>query len=195
MSEDGPEISQTRTKKRTWEEGEISEIDEEEVQQQIPEKPITTETKDLILTLIADPKINDPDKYLPLITKISALTEPQAIAYLECLTLSRNVKNHGKLSDKALSFLSNYVCHPNDQETRKLICEDETIRDGLAYAIGYLVCLFGRYAPLVLAGIYGASSWGTHYNFKKHSAKPTVQDDLLRPKSNGENNNIRENVS
>jgi hypothetical protein len=137
----------------------------------------------------------DPEKYLPLIQKISQLTETQALAYLECLNVSKNVKNHSKLSERLTDFLSTYVCHPSDTATKKLICEDDTIRDGMSYGIGYLVSLFGKYAPLVLMSIYAAASWGSHYTFKKPSPKPTVPNDFLCPKSKGEDNNIRENVS
>jgi len=182
-------------KKRTFRETEISEIDSDSEAGKENDKPLTEGTKNLILTLIADPSINDPEKYLPLINKISLLSEQQALAYLECLNVSKNVKNHGKLSEKLTNYLSNYVCHPNDHDMKKLIAEDETIKDGMAYGIGVLLSLFGRYAPLVLIAIYGTTSWGSNYTFKKPSPKPTVPDDLLRPKSNGENNNLRENVS
>jgi hypothetical protein len=52
----GPQISEIPTKKRTWEETEILD-EEEESEDGVNDKPITTATKDLILTLVADPTV------------------------------------------------------------------------------------------------------------------------------------------
>jgi hypothetical protein len=190
MSDGDPQEISKKSKKRAWEETQIEEkVDEDEADVAV-EKPISESTKNLIYALIADPSVTDPEKYLPLIEKISTMTEDQGLAYLECLTVFKNVKVHSHLSKQALVFLCRLVCHPNDIVTQEIISNDQAVIDGIAFVIGKAVSMFGRLAPFVLLTLYGGASWASHYQFKKASPKPTVSDDNLREKPNGENNNF-----
>lgn len=159
--------------------------------------PITRRTRNLIYQMWSNIAVENPDKYLSLVDKISKLTEAQAIAYYESMEASRNAKVHSHLSKRLLHYLSNKIMHPLDEEGKKELIEDLHVQSelnaGLSLALSY-VHPFS--VPIVLA-IY---SFASHLYYGQKSkvniggtyetriTSSTLQNDGMRQESNGENN-------
>ena len=176
-----------KTKKRTFREAEIEEGQEEE---EIICEPIKNSTKKEIFNLLGYNVSKEAEALIPTIKKVSEFSEEDGKTFLDCLYTTQHCKLNGALSKTLVVFLSRAITHPNDKSTFLDIQNDDNIKDGISQWIGWFLMKFGNFAPLIILGLYGGTSWLNHYDFKKTPARPTVSDDNLREKPNGQDNNV-----
>jgi hypothetical protein len=174
------------------------DTDESESEEEDNEGPITRRTRNLIYQMWGNIAVENPDKYLQLVDKISKLTEAQAIAYYESMEASRNAKVHTHLSKRILNYLANKIMHPNDEDGRKELQEDIHVQSEMSSWLSYGLSYTHPFSvPLVLV-IYSLASH-IYYGKKNvlniggttqtiSTAPSTIQNDGMRQESNGENN-------
>lgn len=141
-----------RTFSETFQEEETEEEDPEETQ------PCTKETRDNIYNLWSQAWDENGEKLLPLVQKVSAMSESQAKAYLQCLKAIHSRSMHKHLSEKILYFLANLICHPLDITTPIAIQEDEYLKTGTSLWVSDLLSLVGKVGTILLLFAYGGLS-------------------------------------
>jgi hypothetical protein len=192
-------------KKRTFdevhEETEINEEDEEGAQ------PCSKKTKDDIYNLWTHSWHEEGEKLLPLVQKLSAMTESEAKAYLACLKAVSSRSAHKHLTDRLLMYMSNFSCHPNDVITPIHMQEDEYLKTGASMLVSDFLGYLGRIGFVALLFAYAGTSRYFHRQeaHRKRTklsiageAGPTteaLQVDGVRPGGDGENHSHGEAIN
>lgn len=166
-------------------------VDEQPEDETINVKPAT---KEAIYRLWSASGGEQSNELLPLVEKVSKLTEAQAKAYLECLQAFNAQKSHKHLSNRVITFLSHLVCHPKDPLTRLAMEEDVFLVNGIANGISDLLFYLGQISIPILICTYGTFSWYTarqwereHPNENKTGAPvSSIQNDGVSEVSNGQ---------
>lgn len=180
-----------KNNKRTY-----SEVFQEKVVEEVNEDELTTvkpSTKEAIYRLWSASGGEHSNELLPLVEKVSKLTEAQAKAYLECLQAFNAQKSHKHLSNRVLSFISQMVCHPKDPLTRLAMEEDIFLVNGIANGISDMLFYLGQISIPILIATYGSFSWYTarqwereHPSDKTGAAVSSIQNDGISAVSNGQ---------
>lgn len=179
-------------KKRTYtelhEEETVSEEDEEE------EQPVTKKTKDQIYHLWSQNWEQKGTELLPIVQKLSTMSEEEAKAYLAVLQAVHSKNAHKHITDKILYFVSTIVCHPKDALTPLAMQEDEYLKSGTSLMVSDFLTFLGRMGYLALLVAYGGTSRYLYQEAKSKTVTPpgvateTVQDDGVRARGDGEDN-------
>jgi hypothetical protein len=192
-------------KKRTFTRlNEDEDTEEEENESQSEENgPITRRTRDLIYEMWANIAVENPDKYLKLVEKISKLTEAQAKAYYESLEASRRMKVHCSLSEKLLKYTSGKILHPDDLDGKKELENDIHLKSEISSWISHSLSYVYPFSVPVVLAIYSFTSHWYYGELQRHSRNAPVQNektttndstektfssDGVRQESNGQNN-------
>lgn len=185
-----------KTQKRTY-----TEAFEEDVDSDTEDKdtPASHKTKEEIYRVWQDVNHAETEKLLPLIEKVSKLSEAQANVYLNCLKAINSQTVHKHLSSRVLSFLAQGLCHPDDILTPQAMQQDPYVLNGISMFVSDLLSVVGRFSLPLLLSAYGVTSW-YYYNqptvskkeIKTGQATPgastsTIQNDGVCPVTNGEN--------
>jgi len=190
------------TQKRTFTEAFNEEVHSDDTDdEQLPASAKTKEEIYRVWTSVCNEKA---DEVLPLVEKVSRLSENQAKAYLQCLKAVNSQYIHKHLSSRLLTFFSNSVCHPDDRITPQAMEADPYLLNGISMLVSDGLTFFGRYALPMLLSAYAGTSW---YYYKSVSRKnereskrsrqdegpsggivtSTVQTDGMREIADGEN--------
>lgn len=179
-------------KKRTYtelhEEDTVSEEDEED------EQPVTKKTKEQIYHIWSQAWEEKGAELLPIVQKLSTMSESEAKAYLAVLQAVHSKNVHKHITDKILYFISNIVCHPKDALTPLAMQEDEYLKSGTSLMVSDFLTWLGRMGYLALVFAYGGTSRYLYQDARPKqvtspgAATETVQTDGVRPVGDGENN-------
>jgi hypothetical protein len=155
---DDPIQKKKRTFKEAFEEKEVSETEEDETQQ----IPCKKKTRDEIYNLWAQKWDKDGKDLLPIVQKLSTMSESEAQAYLACLKAMHSRSVHQHLSSKMLTIVSHIVCHPNDITTPLAMQEDEYLVTGVSLFVNDVLTALGKFGLLILIFLYASASRITH---------------------------------
>lgn len=126
-------------------------------------KPIPPSTRiqhERIFELLASLKsIIHPDQLTSIMGRIKKMNFDEAETYILCLKGIRQSRLTGGLSARLLSITSEYLLHPDDDETLEDMLNDHILRDEIGDSIGDLLAVIGKLAGPLLMGTYIATSW------------------------------------
>jgi len=169
-------------KKRTYTElhEEETQTEEEDEEQ---EKPASSKTKEQIYHLWTQAWEEKGAELLPLVQKLSTMSEAEAKAYLGVLQAVHSKNVHKHITDKILYFISNIVCHPKDALTPLAMQEDQYLKSGTSLMVSDFLTFLGRMGYLALVFAYGGTSRYLHQDARSKtvvqagSVTETVQTD------------------
>lgn len=187
-----PIKTQKRTYKDAFEESVDSDTEDKDT-------PASNKTKEEIYRMWEHTDQEESEKLLPLIEKVSKLSEAQANVYLNCMKAINSQKVHRHLSSRVLCFFSEMLCHPDDVITPQAMQEDPYVVNGISLFVSDILSVVGKFSLPLLLTAYAGTSW---YYFNQPTTKtkekkvsgtpgvptPTVQNDGVRPVTDGENN-------
>lgn len=183
-----------KTKKRTYQQ--VHEEDEEEEEEdEDAQKPCSKKTRDKIYQIWTQAWEERGAELLPLVQKLSTMSEAEAKAYLACLQACHSRSIHQHISAKILEAGSVLLCHPNDALTPLAMQEDDYLKSGISLLVSDCLSFLGRmgFAALLLA--YAGASRYTHRETRSKPviektgiATETVSTDGLRQGGDGEDN-------
>jgi len=155
------------TKKRTYsetfnEDTESEEDDDAKIQ-------CTKATRDEIYRVWTEAWDSKGEELLPLVQKLSKMSEQQAKAYLTCLKAVQSRIAHASLSKRMLTFISEYLCHPDDPLTPLAMQDDAYLNNGIQMFTSDILSALGKIGIVALLFIYGATS--RYYHRKEHYEK------------------------
>lgn len=187
-----------KTQKRSYTEAFEEQVDDEEEEDDKNDmRSATHKTKDEIYRIWTSVCNEKSEELLPLVEKLSRLTESQALAYLACLKAVNSQTVHKHLSLRLLIFLSRGLCHPDDAVTPLAMEQDPFLINGISLLVSDILTAVGRLALPLLLSAYAGTSW---YWFrtkaieeKKTSgsrttrvAEAAIQNDGVCPVTNGQ---------
>lgn len=184
-------------KKRTFQKAFEEEEDEEEDQDAT--KPCSKETKEAIYTLWTQAWDEKGEELLPLVQKLSNMSEQEAKAYLACLKAVHSRSVHKHISSKLLGGISRFICHPSDAVTPLIMEEDKYLIQNMSLMVSDVLTKIGRIGFFMLIFAYGGTSRYFHAERRKPPAPPisaantAISTDGLRQGGDGENNAHAEN--
>lgn len=137
----------------------VTQAFEDSVKSDIENVAITPKTKQRIMRIASSLSKTNPDIYLPLIKKLSGITEAEAQQYLDCLEACRNKEAYSALSARVIDTISDIIIHPEDDETRMDMQQDEVLKSLMGHQVGTILEMAGGAALLFLLIFYGLTSW------------------------------------
>jgi hypothetical protein len=184
-----------KTQKRTYKEAFEEEVDTDAEDQ---DTPASGKTKEEIYRIWQHVNYDESEKLLPLIEKVSQLSQAQADVYLSCLKAINSQTVHKHLSSRVLNFFSQWLCHPDDILTPKAMQEDPYVINGISLFVSDILSLVGKFSLPLLLTAYATTSWyyfnqpTTTRKEKKNNTTPgaptsTIQNDGVCPVTDGEN--------
>lgn len=179
-------------KKRTYQQVHEEETESEENEDDI--KPCTKKTKDEIYSVWNQAWEEKGAELLPLVQKLSTMSESEAKAYLACLKAVHSRVAHKHITDKVLQITSQILCHPNDALTPLAMQEDEFLKSGTSLLVAEFLGFLGKLGFFALLAGYAGTSRYLHRTTvsktivdKTGAATETVQDDGVCEGRDGEN--------
>lgn len=149
-----------KTQKRSYTEAFEEKVDNEsEEDNQNDLRSATHKTKDEIYRIWTSVCNEKSEELLPLVEKLSRLTESQALAYLACLKAVNSQSVHKHLSLRLLVFLSRGLCHPEDDITPIAMEQDPFLINGISLVVSDILTAVGRLALPLLLSAYAGTSW------------------------------------
>lgn len=191
------------TQKRTYTNTFVEDVDSSDNEDE--ESPATHKTKEEIYRTWSSVSNEKTEELLPLVERLSKLTEAQAKAYLACLKAMHSQTIHKHLSSRLITFLAYNVCHPKDILTPTAMIEDAFLVNGISLFVSDIMTAVGRLALPLLLSAYAGTSWywysrkfeksnfceeckeNKNETIKAGAATSTVQNDGVRSVSNGQN--------
>jgi len=184
-----------RTFKQAFEEKEEESEDEEQT------KLCTKETREQIYALWSQACEEKGKELLPLVQKLSTMSESEAKAYLSCLKAVHSKSVHSHITSRILEFVSYTACHPHDVVTPLAMQQDEYLSSGISLLVGDFLSTIGRLGIIALLFVYAGSSRYTYGEKKKGpltnkergivptsgAPEETLSIDGMRESRNGEN--------
>lgn len=137
----------------------VTQAFEDEVVNESDEVPISQRTKQKIMRISSSLSKTNPDIYLPLIKKLSNLSELEAQQYLDCLEACRNKEAYSALSARVIDTISDIIIHPEDDETREDMQQDQILQALMGHQVGSVLEMAGGAALIFLLIFYGLTSW------------------------------------
>lgn len=179
------------TQKRTFTEAFEEDVDSKSDNED-EEIAATHATKEEIYRVWTSVCAEKSEELLPLVEKVSKLSEAQAKAYLTCLKAVNSQSIHKHLSLRLLVFLAGHLCHPEDSITPTAMEEDPFLLNGISMFVSDILGKVGRFGLPLLLSAYAGTSW---YWFRKKKtprvpvgASPsTISNDGMRSIPDGEN--------
>ena len=153
-------------KKRTYTET-FEEKEDEETEDDEQTIPCSKQTREEIYNLWSQKWDQDGEKLLPIVQKLSTMSEAEAKAYLACLKAMHGRSVHKHLTSRVLSVISHMVCHPHDVTTPLAMQEDEYLITGVSLCVSDVLAALGKLGLLLLLFLYASSSRFTHQERKK----------------------------
>lgn len=148
------------SKKRTVEQAFEDDVEEKDPNES---KPITQQTKKSILRIAATLINSDPKHYLPIVEKLRKMTESEALLYLECLEAQHNTETYGALTMRVVETLADIIVHPEDNETKSEMLDDQVLHNLTSQKVGKLLETAGNAGLFFLLSFYGITSWSRRY--------------------------------
>lgn len=161
-----PHLEEFLAEPLTHEHGErkgVAILDEEGLEEEEPsigEQASTTGQRDEIYRLIGQTTgQNPPPKALEIVDRIKKLNFAEAQSYLECLNAVKDQQFSYGVTQRTMSMITHGLVYPGDEETEKLVSQDEILMAEMNVTFGNIISKIGRLKGPFMYGLYLCYSW------------------------------------
>lgn len=158
------------------------EIPDEELEEDIPDKPISENTKKRIIGRFMNCLNSDPDncgKIMNVLKNLDGLTEKEGLLYLKTL----NAANLNHITDSAITLilknLNDIMINPSRKDIKDAVLRDGRIRTTISNVIGDIFVEMGDLAGAILYVLYAAESYFKPYNEDEQKSKSDKPDSTV----------------